>query len=306
MTDLIDDLLGGTETPIQQNVNIPTLIIDTSYAVYYTMFSVWTSFQEKYSDLCPKDKDPDFDPAEHPEFIDMFRTRFFQTTTTAAMKLNPFISEDNMIFVKDCPKRKIWRIEYYPDYKLDRINVKKDEKPFSFTGTFNFVNNSLLPEFEENGAKIIGVPTCEGDDIIATLARNQISKKIIILASDRDILQLVNDDVTMIDIKGKVITFANELDLPEEVVEDMTGSQYIIIKAMMGDRSDGIANIHARCGKKTAIKYFFDKDLLQAKMNTDANIANILKNNLHIMDFKNIPSELTEAIMEQYVEATEG
>lgn len=109
----------------------------------------------------------------------------------------------------------------------------------------------------------------------------------------------------MINIGGDNITFSDELEIPEEELKAIgfNGKNYIFIKAMLGDRSDGIAQIHARCGKKTAIKYFFDKSLLQEKMQADSKIKEIIKTNISIMDFDYIPQEINDAIMRVYNEA---
>ena len=303
-TDILDDILGENLDQAQQCKNVPTLIVDTSYLAYHSMFSAWNTFRDQYSDLCPVDKDPDFDPGDHPEFLAIFKQRFYSSVLTAPMKYHPFIEERNIIFATDCPKKNIWRIEHYPEYKQERRDAKKEDKPFAFKRTFSFLYNTILPEWEDLGSIVVGAPCSEGDDVIATLVKNKIAKTFIVMASDRDILQLSSPTCTMINVKGDHITYSNELDIPEEELEErnFTGKHYILIKAMMGDRSDGITQIHKRCGKKTAIKYFFDPDLLNAKRASDPGIDPIIKNNILIMDFDYIPDEIDSAIMTKYKE----
>lgn len=302
--DLLDSILGEHVAEAQVARTVPTLIVDTSYLAYHSMFSAWNTFKEQYSDLCPEDKDPDFDPAQHPEFRAILRERFVRSVMTAPLKYHPFLEESNIIFAKDCPKKNIWRIEFYPEYKQERRDAKKDERPFAFNKSFQSIYNDILPNFVDKGSLIVNAPCSEGDDVIATLVKNKISEKFILLASDRDILQLSSDDVIMLNVKGDHITFSNELDIPEEELDavDFNGKAYIFIKALMGDRSDGITQIHVRCGKKTAIKYYFDRSLLEAKMDADANIAGIIGNNIKIMDFDYIPDEINDAIMDCYNE----
>lgn len=305
MPDYLDAILSDAIECSQSNQMVPTLLVDTSYVSYYTMFSAWKTFAEQYSDLCPKEPDPNFDPAIHPEFRALLNERFERTVMTAPLKVHPFIEYKNIIFARDCPKEKIWRIDTYKEYKQARRDAKDSEKPFSFKGSFNCIYNEIVPQFMDNGAIMVGAPASEGDDIIATLVKNKVADDFIILASDRDLLQLVNEHVVMIDATGKVITFSLELELPEEELDRIgfTGKHYIFIKALMGDKSDGIQQIHVRCGKKTAIKYFFDKDLLQEKMRVDPNITNIIKTNISIMDFDYIPQEINDAIMDAFREA---
>ena len=300
--DYLDDILGDSVETQQSNMMVPTLLVDTSYICYHSMFSAWKTFSDQYSDLIPEAPHPDFDPTIHPEFKALLRERFERAVMTAPLKVHPFIEHKNIIFARDCSKSKIWRIDLYPEYKQERRDAKDSERKFALGGSFNCIYNEIVPDFLDNGALLVSAPASEGDDIIAVLARNRVADKLIVLASDRDLLQLVDKDVTMIDASGKLITYSLELEIPEEELDNInfTGKHYIFIKALMGDRSDGISQIHKRCGKKTAIKYFFDPSLLREKMNQDDNITEIIKNNISIMDFDYIPPEINDAIMAEY------
>lgn len=310
-TSYLDDILDDAVDTVQSNQMVPTLLVDCSYVTYHSMFSTIKTFTEQFSDLCPKEmlekggKAPDFDPADHPEYLAILKERFDRAVMTSPLKVYPFIEPKNIVFARDCPKKDIWRIEHYPEYKQERRDAKADDKPFSFKGTFRYIYDTLIPGYQAEGSIIVGAPCSEGDDVIATLIKNKVSDNFIILASDRDLLQLVNDNVVMINVAGEDITFARELELPQETLDqvDFDGKKYILIKAMMGDRSDGIAQIHTRCGKKTAIKYFFDKELLREKMHVYPEIPEIIKTNLKIMDFDYIPQEVNDAIMKAYNEA---
>lgn len=302
MIDYLDDILNDTNEVVHSNEMVPTLLVDCSYVTYHSMFSAWNTFKEQFSDLCPVDDIHKFDPTKHDEFKRLLGERFNRAVMTAPSKVYPFIESSNIVFAKDCSKKDIWRIEYFSEYKQERRDQKPEDKPFNFSGSFKYIYDNVIPSYEEDGAVCINAPASEGDDIIATLVKNKISDRFIILASDRDLLQLVSDKVIMINVAGDEITFANELSLPQEELEKINfdGKNYILIKAMMGDRSDGIPQIHKRCGIKTAIKYFFDKGLLQEKMKNDPNIPAIINKNLQIMDFDYIPKEINDAIMEKY------
>lgn len=302
---LIDELLNVASTTAHSNLTVPTLLVDCSYLTYYSMFSAWKTFSEQYSDLCPSTPDYTFDPAIHNEYLSLLRERFSRALMSGPLKVYPFIEPHNIIFARDCQKSKIWRIDQYKEYKQERRDAKDSDKNFAFSGTFKFIYDVLIPEYEEEGSICLSVPCSEGDDIIATLIKNKIANNFIILASDRDLLQLVNDKVVMINVAGENITFSKELEIPDEELNNIGfgGKEYIFIKALMGDKSDGIASIHARCGKKTAIKYFFNKNLLQEKMISEPGIKNIIKNNISIMDFDYIPKEINDAIMKAYNQA---
>jgi 5'-3' exonuclease len=301
----LDDIIDDASETAQSNLMVPTLLVDCSYVTYHSMFSAWKTFSDQYSDLCPDEKDPNFDPTVHDEYKAILHERFDRAVMTAPAKVYPFIEPQNIVFARDCPKKDIWRINFFPEYKQERRDAKDDDRPFKFSGTFKYIYETIIPQYESEGSICIGAPASEGDDVIATLIKNKVSDNFIILASDRDLLQLVTDGVVMINVAGDDITYARELELPQEALDevDFDGKNYILIKAMMGDRSDGIPQIHKRCGKKTAIKYFFDKSLLQEKIIQDPNIPAIIQNNLKIMDFGFIPQEVNDAIMKAYNEA---
>jgi len=302
MDDYLDDILGDAVETAQTNFKVPTLVVDTSYICYHSMHSAMKTFRDQYSDLMPEGKDPNFEPTIHPEFKALLRERFERAVMTAPLKVHPFIEHKNIIFARDCPKSQIWRIDHYKEYKQERRDADKNERPFSFSGSFKVIYDEIIPDFIDQGSLLVSAPASEGDDVIAVLVKNRIAEKFIVLCSDRDLLQLVDDDVTMIDASGKIITYALELEIPQEELDaiDFTGKEYIFIKALMGDRSDGITQIHKRCGKKTAIKYFFNKELLREKMSVDFTIKNTIKNNIQIMDFDYIPVEINDAIMDEY------
>ena len=107
------------------------------------------------------------------------------------------------------------------------------------------------------GVKTVSMPGYEADDLLGTLARKSEQKgmDVTILSGDRDLLQLATDKV-MIRLpktsKGKTTI---ENFHTAEVLEkyQVTPSQIIELKALMGDSSDNIPGIPG-VGEKTATK----------------------------------------------------
>lgn len=95
----------------------------------------------------------------------------------------------------------------------------------------------------------------EADDIIGTLAKEGSKKgyKVDIYSSDKDLLQLVDDQVTVHLLK-KGMREVHDFT-PEKLIEtyQLTHEQMIDLKALMGDASDNIPGIPG-VGEKTAIK----------------------------------------------------
>lgn len=103
------------------------------------------------------------------------------------------------------------------------------------------------------GFNVLELEGYEADDIIGTVSRTPHSEKIhsYILTGDRDSLQLINDDTSVILLKTKEDIIYNT----EKFIEDygVTPLQYIDVKAIMGDSSDNIPGI-CGIGEKGAFK----------------------------------------------------
>lgn len=106
------------------------------------------------------------------------------------------------------------------------------------------------------GVKRLELPTYEADDIIGTLARQGEQadfEKIHIITGDKDLLQMA-DEKTTVHITRKGVTDMESFD-PEAVFAkyELTPSQIVDLKGLMGDPSDNLPGIPG-VGEKTAIK----------------------------------------------------
>ncbi|MEM9619919.1 MAG: DNA polymerase I [Pseudomonadota bacterium] len=135
---------------------------------------------------------------------------------------------------------KTFRNEIYPEYKANRPEPPEDLRPqFSLvrdaTRAFN------VPCIEMDGY--------EADDLIATYARNveAAGGEVVIISSDKDLMQLVTDNVTMLD------TMKNKKVGREEVIEKFgLGPEHVIdIQALAGDSTDNVPGVPG-IGVKTA------------------------------------------------------
>nr|WP_306359663.1 DNA polymerase I [Nocardia sp. CC227C] len=143
--------------------------------------------------------------------------------------------------------RKTFRTEAYPEYKANRITT-----PDEFRGQVEITQEVL-------GA--LGIPTMamegyEADDIIATLTTQAVPQgyRVLIVSGDRDSLQLVNDDVTVLYPKKGVSELTRFT--PAAVAEKygLTPAQYPDFAALRGDPSDNLPGIPG-VGEKTAAKW---------------------------------------------------
>jgi|TARA_R110000822_G_scaffold25133_1_gene76166 DNA polymerase I len=102
--------------------------------------------------------------------------------------------------------------------------------------------------------KTIGIPKVEADDVIAYLSNaipSSPKDKVFIVSSDKDFLQLINENVIVYRPMEK------EFYTEETVIEKfkMTPHNFILYKTLMGDNSDKVAGIKG-LGEKKLYKLF--------------------------------------------------
>ena len=102
------------------------------------------------------------------------------------------------------------------------------------------------------GIKVLELPGWEADDIqgtIAKMAHNEKNTESYILSGDRDLLQLIDDKVTVL-----LATNTDTLTMKREQFREKYGIEpelFVEMKALMGDSSDNIPGV-AGVGEKTA------------------------------------------------------
>lgn len=143
--------------------------------------------------------------------------------------------------------RQTFRVEQFPDYKANRIAT-----PDEFRGQVELTKEVL----GALGIPVMAIEGYEADDIIATLTSQATPQgfRVLIVTGDRDALQLVNDDVTVLYPKKGVSELTR---FTPEGVQDKYGlspAQYPDYAALRGDSSDNLPGIPG-VGEKTAAKW---------------------------------------------------
>lgn len=138
--------------------------------------------------------------------------------------------------------RDTFRTELYSEYKANRDECPEDLKkqmPF-----FRDITEAL-------GVHIAETPGFEADDVIATLTHRLRSEDcpIVIVTGDKDLMQLVDDQVTlwdtMRDVRYGPKEVQEKLGVPPELVVDFLG--------LTGDSSDNVPGVRG-VGPKTAVQ----------------------------------------------------
>ncbi|OBI91237.1 DNA polymerase I [Mycobacterium asiaticum] len=152
--------------------------------------------------------------------------------------------------------RQTFRSERYPEYKANRSST-----PDEFHGQIDITKEVL----GALGITVLAEPGFEADDIIATLATQAEGEgyRVLVVTGDRDSLQLVSDDVTVLYPRKGVSELTRFT--PEAVVEKygLTPKQYPDFAALRGDPSDNLPGIPG-VGEKTASKWIIEYGSLQS------------------------------------------
>ncbi|WP_373284283.1 DNA polymerase I [Nocardia paucivorans] len=143
--------------------------------------------------------------------------------------------------------RQTFRVEKYPEYKANRITTPDD-----FRGQIELVKDVL----GALGIPVMAVEGYEADDVIATLAGRAAPQgyRVLIVTGDRDSLQLVDDNVTVLYPRKGVSDLTRFTPEAVEAKYGLTPAQYPDFAALRGDPSDNLPGIPG-VGEKTATKW---------------------------------------------------
>ncbi len=150
--------------------------------------------------------------------------------------------------------RKTFRSETYPEYKANRSAT-----PDEFRGQVSLIQEVLaalnIPALSRDNY--------EADDVIATLTKKAEAEgfAVSVCTGDRDALQLVDDNVTVLYPSKGVSEMTRFTPRAVEDKYGLTPVQYPDFAALRGDPSDNLPSIHG-VGEKTITKWIQQFDSL--------------------------------------------
>ncbi|MBP5789693.1 MAG: DNA polymerase I [Neisseriaceae bacterium] len=143
-------------------------------------------------------------------------------------------------------KGKNFRHDLYPEYKANRPPMPNDLRPQA---------EHIRVLADLSGWNVLAISGVEADDVIATLAKKGCENgfQVAISSGDKDLMQLVNEQITVIDTMKDAVynrdgVFAKFAVYPEQIVDYLT---------LMGDKVDNVRGVD-KCGAKTAAKWLFE------------------------------------------------
>ncbi len=186
-------------------------------------------------------------------------------------KVRDMVNPDLALVAFDTDK-KTFRHKEYKEYKSGRKPA-----PAELVMQFPLAREMI----EKMGMKWYEIEGYEADDIVGTLAKEASKKgyKVDVFSSDRDLLQLVDDNISL-NVPKKGITEI-EIVTPLNIVDfyGMRADQVVDYKGLRGDDSDNIKGI-AGVGEKTAIKLLQEYDHIEGIYQNIENIKGKLQEKL--------------------------
>jgi len=191
-----------------------------------------------------------------------------------------------------CDDKHYWRKDIFRFYKASR-KKNREQSEIDWNNLFNILN-TIRDEINQNMPyKVIQVPHCEADDIIATIAK-QSQEDVLILSADKDFKQLqIMQHVKQYDPINK-----------KDVVCD-DPSRFLLELIIRGDSGDGIPNvlspdnsfvdgIRQKPISKKKIEKWIDSN------HYDGVPEENLNRNRKLIDFDMIPESIHDSIVQEF------
>lgn len=198
-----------------------------------------------------------------------------------------------------CDNKNYWRKQIFPYYKANR-KKSQEKSELNWPAIFECMNKIRAELKEFFPYKVIDVDTCEADDIIATLVKNETDEDVLILSGDKDFIQLhTHSHVKQYDpVRKKWITHSDP-------------KQYLLEHVLKGDSGDGVPNVlsdddtfvtsnkRQKPMTQKKIDAFID-NFGVAVENMDTTTLRNYHRNLKIIDLSQIPEEVSSKILNEY------
>jgi len=249
-----------------------TLIIDGSYYIFHRYFATlrWFSHQLEAgaatNTIC-----------DNEEFIQ----GFYRHATADFQKLKRLYECDRVLFCVDCPRAEIWRTALYPVYKGSRVlSSGFDGRIFPKFYQFLFRTHKDI--------EVYGGKNLEADDCAYLLSKTVAADAdaIVVISNDNDYLQMKSDKIRIFNLAGDDICKRGSGDAAKD----------LMIKCLMGDKSDNIPPACPGIGPKTAAKLCemneVDRKAWLIKKGGQASIETLQRNTV-LIDWTCIPSDLS-------------
>lgn len=274
---------------VMNNCNVKIVFIDSGYMMFNTLNNVRQNFFR--NEELPENL------MESKKFVREFKRQFKGNLYRISKHFK--IHFNNIVFVRDCARSKIWRNSIYVEYKKNRPKTLEIEetkktslnkqcktvldettkttttvkKQINISDLFIHIYNEFIPNLKEK-IKVLKFNELEADDVIAILSKKLEHNKIhcAIISEDKDFQQLHSDYIHIYNLM---------------LNENQYRNVSLLNKLMDGDRSDNINALFYR--NMNSVSDF----LLKVDEND-------LFKNLRLMNFEYIPTKYKIYVIEEF------
>lgn len=236
-------------------------IIDLTNILYVTHFSVL----KKYKDFSP-------------EFL-------FLGVLNSINFFNLKYKLDSVLIACD-GQSSSWRKDIFPQYKGNR---KKET--IDYYDEMNEVLGKMIDFLSEHSSlPTVIIDKAEADDVIAVMThRYKPNNKVFIYSSDKDFIQLLDDDVVLYSPTQQVER------KPEESIEFD-----LFLKCIRGDSGDNIPSAYPKVRKTKLMEAhndsFMMSNLMETVLDDGKKVSEKYELNRQLIDFKHIPANIIKDI----------
>ncbi len=177
--------------------------------------------------------------------------------------------------------RQSFRTREYAEYKANR-----SESPNEFKGQIPLLQDCLAAM----SITVLQKEDIEADDILATLATQGAEQgyDVLVCSGDRDTIQLVNDDITLLYPNVQGVSQLKRYDTAAVIERyGVPPEQYPDIAALVGETSDNLPGV-PKVGEKTAVKWLGQFGSLDALLDNADKVPGVVGGNLreHLDDVR--------------------
>ena len=208
---------------------------------------------------------------------------FKETLTTIVRFANEFGSDAIAVA---CDSSNVWRKDVFPDYKANR-----DHGDVYYDETIEAANLTKKFFKECTNVAVFEVPRTEADDVIAVMCQESRGVDNIVLSSDKDFVQLINENTRVYS------PFQKAWRESDDVGYDL------FVKCIRGDSGDNIRSAYPRV-RETRLKSAWEDsyvmlNLMETVKKDGEKVVDHYERNRTLIDLSKQPPEIRSAIIKE-------
>ena len=229
---------------------------------------------------------------------DMVRHMILNSIRNYMMQFKSDYVESDADVILAWDSKHYWRRDYYPQYKAGRKKTRESSN-LDWNEIFG-VTNKIRDEIKENlPYKSVEVYGAEADDIIAIVSNSY--DKVMIVSSDKDFIQLHNDNIK----QWSPVT--------KQEVNGHNPDTYIKEHVLKGDSGDGVPNVLSPdhtftdgLRQKPLGKKRIEKMINENMNDWNDELKRNYQRNYKLINLKNIPEDIQSNIVDEISKSSCG